>query len=130
MFTPRFVDTMTQAVTQDAPFIITTTVNNSERELYYDKAFASQEEAVITCREIIRSVKSIGFIEIDVTGHDSYIEYIFAPYTGESQFRIFNEYNSNMAEMYEEEARNSYRLSERSYEEIEIWRDEDDDMPF
>lgn len=110
MSNPRFVYTMTQAVTQDMPFIITTKVSESGRTLYYDQAFASQEEAVLACREIIEAAKSSGFIEIDTTGHESHIGYIFQPYTGEVEFTIFNEYNSNMEEMYESEIRDNYDL--------------------
>lgn len=128
MSNPRFVYTMTQAVTQDMPFIITTKVSESGRTLYYDQAFASQEEAVLTCREIIEAAKSSGFIEIDTTGHESYVEYIFEPYTGEVEFIIFNEYNSNMAEMYESEIRDNYDLPVSYHGDLEDWRNED--MPF
>lgn len=128
MSNPRFVYTMTQAVTQDMPFIITTKVSESGRELYYDQAFASQEEAVLTCREIIKAAQSSGFIEIDITGHESHIGYIFHPYTGEVGFKIFNEYNAKMEEMYESEIRDNYDLPVSYHEELENWRNED--MPF
>lgn len=97
-----FTYKMTQAVSERTPFVIVT--NSAETQgktLYYDRAFSSLEEALLTCREIIKSAKTNGFIEIDTRSDNSHTDYIFQQLTEKTEFSIVNQYNTDMENTYD-----------------------------
>lgn len=97
-----FTYKMTQVVSERTPFVIVTNSADAQgKTLYYDRAFSSLEEALLTCREIIKSAKTNGFIEINTRSENSHTAYVFQQLTEKTEFSIVNQYNTDMENKYD-----------------------------
>lgn len=114
-----FAYTMTQAITQEMPFVITAQTGDKTQTFYYDKVFSSLEEAITVCRGIAREAKLNGFIEISASGHPTHSEYVFQPYTHKTEFHVIHAYNEKMEKEYDEEMENNNEFLEQYYAEEE-----------
>lgn len=135
MSTTRFVYTMTQATTKETPFIITTQTSDPKATtLYYDCAFATLEEALLTCREIVKTVIDNGFIEIDTLSYPSHTAYILQPYDGNTEFSVINGYNAHMEEEYNQQILYNntpgYYPEDDEYPDYDVYPDPEDDAAY